>query len=280
MVGSEFAAGAAPRHEVTALAHADLDVSDRRAVRDVVARAAPDVIVHGGAWTNVDGCETDVARAYRVNALGTRNMAAAAAEAGAAILYISTDYVFDGRGSRPYHEFDPTNPLSQYGRSKLAGEQFVRELAGGRFWIVRSQWIYGFRGKNFVDTILAAARAGKPLRVVDDQIGCPTSASDLAAALARIVEQDPGYGTYHCSGGGACSWFELAREIVRLSGAKPAALEPMKSTELDRPAPRPAYSALQNFALEQTIGDPMRPWPDALAAYLAARGELAAERPA
>jgi dTDP-4-dehydrorhamnose reductase len=269
MLGRELTALAAPDHEVLATDLPELDVADRARVLDAVARFRPDVVVHAGAITNVDGCETDPDLAYRVNALGTRNMVEAAARQGAPIVYVSTDYVFDGAATRPYLEFDPVNPRSVYGRSKLAGEGFARELASGRFWIVRTQWIFGFHGKNFVDTILQAARDGKPLRVVDDQVGCPTFARELARGILAILRGEPGFGTYHCSAAGHCSWYDFTGEILRIAGVTPKSLAPMKSTELDRPAPRPAYSVLRNFALEQTIGDPMKPWQDGLAEYLA-----------
>jgi dTDP-4-dehydrorhamnose reductase len=179
--------------------------------------------------------------------------------------------VFDGEADRPYVEFDPVRPQSVYGFSKLAGEQAVRELAGGRFWIVRTQWIFGQGGRNFVDTMLAAAAAGKPLRVVDDQVGCPTHSADLAAALLRIVDEDPGFGTFHCSAGGQCSWFDLARATFEAAKVTPVSLEPMKSAELTRPAKRPRFSVLRNFVLEQTIGDPMLDWKHGLLAYVMAR---------
>jgi dTDP-4-dehydrorhamnose reductase len=144
----------------------------------------------------------------------------------------------------------------------------VKDLARGRFWIVRTQWIFGFRGKNFVDTILAAARSGKPLRVVDDQVGCPTYATDFARALLTIVEKDPGFGTFHGSSQGSCSWFEFTEAILAAEAVTPVSLDRMKSTELDRPAKRPLRSVLRNFLLEQTIGDPLPHWKSALDSYL------------
>ncbi len=272
MVGRELAAQASSSFDVVALTKSQLDVSDASRVTAAVARAKPSLVLHVGAWTNVDGCETDPDQAYRVNSLGTRNLAISAAAIEAPIVYVSTDYVFDGTGTKPYVEFDPVNPRSVYGRSKLAGEQFVRELARGRFWIVRSQWIYGHHGKNFVDTILAAARAGKPLSVVSDQIGCPTFARDLAGGILHLVGRDAGFGTYHCSANGECSWFEFTEEILRLANVTPHSLAKMTSDKLDRPAPRPAYSVLRNFCLEQTVGDPMRPWQDGVRDYLAQKG--------
>ena len=271
MLGTELRAQAADRYTVVATDVGDMDVTDLGLVRRMFDEHAPDLVIHGGAMTNVDGCETDPDLAFRVNALGTRNVALAAAARGAPVAYVSTDYVFPGDGDRPVTEFDAVAPPSAYGRSKLAGERFVRDLAGGRFWIVRTQWVYGFNGKNFVDTILGAAEEGRPLKVVDDQVGCPTWARDLAAAILTLVESDAGYGTYHASSRGSCSWFEFTQEILRVAGVTPTSLDPMPSTELDRPAPRPAYSVLRNWMFEQTIGDPMPEWQAALAEYLAAR---------
>lgn len=271
MVGSALLELGAPRHQMVGFKHADLDVGDLHAVRTAVAATEPDCILHVGAYTNVDGCETEPEKAYRVNALGTRNCALAAAARGIPILYVSTDYVFDGAGKKPYFEFDPVCPQSVYGWSKLGGEEAVKAHSGGRFYIVRTQWVFGFHGKNFVDTILTAARSGKPLKVVDDQIGCPTYATDLARAILLIVERDPGFGTFHCSSQGECSWFDFTKAILDLAHVKPSVLETMKTKDLDRPAKRPLYSVLRNFALEQTLGDPMPHWQAGLEAYLMAR---------
>jgi dTDP-4-dehydrorhamnose reductase len=271
MVGRALLELGAARHVMLGRTHRELDVADLAAVRGALAAARPDALLHVGAYTNVDGCETDPDLAYRVNALGTRNCAIAAAQRRIPILYVSTDYVFPGDGDVPYLEFDDVGPQSVYGRSKLAGERFVTQIAGERAWIVRTQWIYGFHGKNFVDTILAAAAAGKPLTVVDDQIGCPTYAGDLAAALLRIVDEDPGQGVIHCSSGGQASWYDLAKAALEIAGVTPASLAPMSSAMLDRPAKRPAFSVLRNFVLEQTLGDPMPDWKRGLEAYLMAR---------
>lgn len=277
MVGSALCSLGGPRgHEMIGHPFPGLDVADRAAVDGAVGAARPDLLLHVGAHTDVDGCERDPDLAYRVNAIGTRNCALAAAKRGIPILYVSTDYVFAGDKPTPYVEFDPVAPQSIYGRSKLAGEEYVRELSGGRFYIVRTQWIFGFHGKNFVDTMIAAASAGKPLRVVDDQIGCPTYATDFASALLTIVERDPGFGTFHCSSLGECSWFEFTGAILAAAGITPKTLEPMKSSELDRPAKRPLHSVLRNYALEQTIGDPMPHWKQALESYLMAKRDARA----
>ncbi|MCA1691629.1 MAG: dTDP-4-dehydrorhamnose reductase, partial [Actinobacteria bacterium] len=169
--------------EVVACDHADLDVGDRDRVLQVVSGATPDAVIHAAAWTDVDGCEADPDRAYLVNALGTRNMVEAARLAGARVCYLSTDYVFDGAAPRPYNEWDTPNPLSVYGRSKLGGES---ELSG-RDTVVRTSWVWGRHGRNFVKTVLARLEAGEPMRVVDDQFGCPTFAGDLARTVRWLV---------------------------------------------------------------------------------------------
>ncbi len=197
-------------------------------------------------------------------------MARAAREIGAAILHVSTDYVFNGEKADGYTESDPTSPLGAYGKSKLKGEELVSE-ANPRHWIVRTQWLYGPGGKNFVDTILNLTARRDRIEVVDDQIGCPTYSADLARQLVALVELKPPWGIYHCSGKGACSWFELAEAIVELSEKKKAEVIPVSSKSFVRPARRPAYSVLHNLRLEQTIGDGMRPWKEALRDYLATR---------
>ena len=233
-------------HDVIAASHEVLDVADRDAVLQAAGATAPDAIVHAGAWTNVDGCELDPDQAFRVNSLGTRNVVEAARLTGGRVCYVSTDYVFDGRANRPYVEWDPTNPVSMYGRSKLGGEQ---EL-GPEDTIVRTSWVCGRHGKNFVKTILERAKTGQALTVVDDQHGCPTFTEDLAEMIRRlVVERRPGL--FHVTNQGPTTWFALARELVTLAGLDPEQVQPIATAELDppRPAPRPAYSVLDNAAL-------------------------------
>jgi dTDP-4-dehydrorhamnose reductase len=233
-------------HEVVAAPHEALDVADRDAVLQVVGAATPDAIVHAGAWTNVDGCELDPDQAFRVNALGTRNVIEGARLTGGRVCYVSTDYVFDGRANRPYVEWDATNPLSVYGRSKLGGEH---EL-GPADTIVRTSWVCGRFGRNFVKTILERARTGQALTVVDDQHGCPTFTDDLAEMIRRLVVERRS-GLFHVTNQGATTWFALARELVALAGLDAGLVQPIATAELDppRPAPRPAYSILDNAAL-------------------------------
>jgi dTDP-4-dehydrorhamnose reductase len=267
MLGRALRATLPPGDDVRPLARADLDVTDLEATRQALAAWRPEAVLHAAAWTDVDGCERDPDRAWRVNALGTRNVAVAAEEVGAACCYVSTDYVFDGERPDPYTEFDLPAPRSCYGRSKLAGEGYVQTLTT-RHWIVRSAWLFGPGGKNFVKAILDRARAGEPLRVVDDQVGSPTFTRDLATALARLVRA-PRYGVWHVTNRGACSWYDFAAAILEATGLTGARLEPITSKELDRPAPRPRNSVLRNYCWELQGWPPLRPWPDALREYLA-----------
>ncbi|MBV8161800.1 MAG: dTDP-4-dehydrorhamnose reductase [Acidimicrobiia bacterium] len=233
-------------HDVVAASHEKLDVADRDAVLQAAGATRPDTFVHAGAWTNVDACELDPDIAFRVNALGTRHVVEAARITGARVCYISTDYVFDGRANHPYVEWDATNPLSVYGRSKLGGEQ---EL-GPEDTLVRTSWVCGRWGRNFVKAILDRARSGQALTVVDDQHGCPTFTYDLAGMIRRlVVERRPGL--FHVTNQGPTTWFTFARELVALAGLDPERVQPITTAELDppRPAPRPAYSVLDNAAL-------------------------------
>lgn len=231
---------------VVACDHAVLDVRDRDRVLQVVGAAEPDVIVHAAAWTDVDGCETDADRAYAVNAMGTRHVAEAARTVGARVCYVSTDYVFDGTSGRPYREWDATNPLSTYGRSKLAGEAVL----GPADTLVRTAWVCGRHGRNFVKTILARATEGHPLTVVDDQHGCPTFAEDLAGMI-RLLAVGRAPGVFHVTNQGATTWFRLARDVVTAAGLDPELVTPITTAQMTppRPAPRPANSVLDNAAL-------------------------------
>jgi dTDP-4-dehydrorhamnose reductase len=232
--------------DVVACDHAALDVSDRDAVLPAGVAAGPDTVVHAGAWTNVDGCETEPDRAYAVNALGTRHIAEAARMAGARVLYVSTDYVFDGSGTRPYHEWDAVNPLSVYGRSKLGGEAAL----GPDDTVVRTSWVCGRQGRNFVKTILGRATEGHALTVVDDQHGCPSFTEDLAAMIRRLaVARLPG--TFHVTNQGATTWYGFACDIVAAAGLDAGLVSPITTAQMQppRPAPRPAYSVLDNAAL-------------------------------
>jgi dTDP-4-dehydrorhamnose reductase len=245
--------------------HGELDVVDGAAVRRVVAEVAPDLVVNCAAWTDVDGAEHHEADALRVNVQGARNLARAAADADAAIVYVSSDYVFDGRGDRPYLESDQTGPISSYGRTKLTGERVTAE-ANPRHYIVRSSWLFGVGGKNFVDTMIRVGQERGEAKVVHDQVGSPTYTGHLAEGLLQIAETGD-YGVHHLAGGGECSWYEFAREIFERAGVD-VRLEPCTTAEFPRPAPRPAYSVLGNERPEPVT---LPAWQEGLAAYLAER---------
>lgn len=248
-----------------------LDIRDRASIERAFAAGRPQAVINAAAFTDVDGCETREADALAVNGTGAGNVAAACAAAGIPVLHLSTDYVFDGRIPAPgeYVEQDAVAPLSGYGRTKLAGERAVA-AAGGTHWIVRTQWLYGLRGKNFVDTMLRLASERDTLSVVDDQIGSPTSTHDLAPLLWRILQQRPASGVYHATNAGSCSWFGFAAEIFRQSGVT-IDLRPTDSRTLGRPAPRPARSVLSNARLRAALGCCLPRWEDALSRYLARR---------
>jgi dTDP-4-dehydrorhamnose reductase len=231
-----------------------------RLIRD----AAPDVVIHAGAYTDVDGAEREPARAMAINADGTAWVAEAAKQAGARLLYLSTDYVFDGRKTSPYEETDAVGPLNQYGRSKLAGEENAL-AGGGNVLIIRTAWLYGGGGKHFVKTILTLADERPVLRVVADQRGCPTRVHDLATAMSTLLGSDA-QGILNVTNEGACSWFEFAQEIVALSG-KPAAVEPITTDQAGRPAARPGYSVL-SAERRRRLGIAMPHWKEALRGYL------------
>jgi dTDP-4-dehydrorhamnose reductase len=252
-------------HEVLALRREQADVTSFPALRGAIEPFAPQWVVHLAAFTRVDDCERDVELAFRVNGLGARNAALAAAACGASMLTISTDYVFDGRATRPYREYDAVAPLSVYGRSKWAGEEAVREVAP-RHVIVRTAWLYGAGGANFVDSILRKARHGEPLAVVNDQRGSPTWTGDLARTLVRLIAAGE-FGTYHCTNGGECTWHELAEHVVKRSGHD-GPIERTTAAALARPAPRPAYSVLDGSWCEHVTGYRMPHWKDAVDRYL------------
>jgi dTDP-4-dehydrorhamnose reductase len=258
---------AAAGHAALGLDLPQLDVTRLEPLRRAVEDFRPDWVFHLAALTKVDECETRRDEAFRVNGLGARNAALAAAGAGAGVLALSTDYVFDGTATSPYRESDTASPQSVYGASKWAGEQAVREVHP-RPVIVRTSWLFGPGGDNFVDTLLARARAGERLRVVDDQRGSPTFTRDLAQGLLRLVAAGPP-GTYHCTNSGECTWYDLAAHALARAGLG-ALLERIDTASFPRPAKRPAYSVLGNALFEQVTGWRMPAWQDAVERHLAA----------
>jgi dTDP-4-dehydrorhamnose reductase len=255
----------AANHEVVALARDELDLLRGRAVRETLRRELPDAVVNCAGWTDVDGAEADERAATELNGDAAGTLAAAAAEVGASIVHPSTDYVFDGSAGRPYVETDPTSPVNAYGRSKLAGEHAVAAV-NPRHFVVRTSWLFGVGGRNFVDTMLGLGSAGGPVLVVRDQVGCPTFTGHLADALVRLLDGES-YGLHHIAGDGECSWFEFANAIFAQAGVDTRAMS-CTSEEFPRPAARPPYSVLRT---ERPYGFVLPPWEEGLAGYLAER---------
>lgn len=242
----------------------EMDITDIDKVLETVREVKPYAIINCAAHTAVDACETQGDSAYRINAVGPRNLSIAAAETGAKMVQVSTDYVFAGDAKSPYTEFDKVNPQGMYGATKLAGEQFVQQFAKDWF-IVRTAWLYG-DGKNFVKTMLRLSETNDTVKVVGDQYGTPTSAKELAKSIAYLVPTE-NYGLFHGTCEGMCSWADFAREIFRLAG-KGTKVQAITTEEYVAPAPRPAYSVLENYMFKLTSDFRFAPWEEAIAEYM------------
>lgn len=267
--------------EVLPLARAELDITQSGAVRETLAGTRPDIVVNCAAYTNVDGAEAERDTAFHVNGLAVRHLALASREAGAVLVHFSTDYVFDGEKDSRYGVYDPPRPINAYGESKLWGERALAE-AGGQYFLIRTSWLCGLGSRNFVEAMVALGaqwRDGsrhEPLRVVDDQRGCPTFTPDLAAAAADLIATGC-YGNYHVTNTGSTTWYGFARAIFgRLGWDIP--IEPIATAEFPRPARRPRNSVLDPFPLQEVIGRLPPSWEDALARYLATRGRTTPAR--
>ena len=226
----------------------------------------PEIVIHAAAYTDVDGCELDREKAFAVNAEGTRHVALAASRCRAKMIYLSTDYVFDGEKGEPYLETDPPHPLNVYGDSKLKGEQYVQEW-GKDSLIIRTQWLYGPFGKNFVTSILQQAGEKSAISIVNDQTGSPTYTADLAKAICQMIQFDV-RGIFHVANRDLCTWYTFGQAILQLSGVNRVKILPISSKELGRPAARPSYSVLSCQKLKEETGLTMRPWSEALKDYL------------
>ena len=275
MLGTDLVARlkATRKYDVVPVDVEEMDVTRLAQVKAVMLDCCPQIVIHCAAYTNVDRAESERELAMAVNSEGTKHVAFFCRELSADMLYISTDYVFDGTKPTPYVETDLPNPINVYGESKLAGEMHVMVLLE-RYKICRTSWLCGVHGRNFIDTILSAVAEGRPLSVVNDQVGRPTFAFDLATALVWLLER-PEYGIYHVTNSGFCSWYEFAQQIVQLSGAKKVTMRPITSEQFRSLARRPHYSVLENRLLEQLGFRPLPRWETSLKEYLARRAELA-----
>jgi dTDP-4-dehydrorhamnose reductase len=283
MLGSDLVKELTGKHEILGMDLADrsrlesssflkADITKQEEISRIITDTGPGIVVHTAAWTDVDGCELDSKRAYSVNADGTENVAMACSKTGAAMIYISTDFVFDGKKGSPYKEEDRPNPLSIYADSKFKGEEAVKRLLK-KYFILRTSWLYGPNGKNFVDTIIAKAKENERLKVVDDQVGSPTYTADLAGAIRTFIDimsSAPAKvtpGIYHVSNSGSVSWYEYANMILSIAGIS-AKVDPISSDELGRAAKRPAMSVLDCSKFTALTGLNMRSWDSALRDYL------------
>lgn len=263
-IAREFAGDAS--FEIYNYGYRQLDICDLDTVASVVNELKPYAVVNCAAYAKVDDCERQIDSAYRINAIGPRNLAMASDEAGAKLVHFSTDYVFDGNAAKPYTEFDRADPRNVYGASKMAGENFVKEL-GSRYFILRTSGLYG-DGVNFVRTMLDLSKTHGEVRVVGDQVGTPTSAKEISRAVHDLIKTE-NYGLFHASCEGECTWADFAKEIFRLAGL-PTGVVPITSAEYNSPAKRPAYSVLDNCMLRLTTNFTFIPWQDALRDYLGA----------
>ncbi len=242
-----------------------LDITDLNSVLELFNSEKYDAVINCAAYTNVNGCESERDLAFKVNAIGPRNLAIASERIGAKLVQISTDYVFSGDGNSPYVEWDLCNPQSAYGKSKLLGENYVREHSS-KYFIVRTAWLYGYYGNNFVKTMIKINSQNGGSKVVCDQRGNPTNCEDLAHHILKLLTTEE-YGIYHATGNGECSWYDFARKIVELAKIN-AKVDPCTTEEYPTPAKRPAYSSLDNMMLRSTVGDEFRSWEEALKEFI------------
>ena len=252
------------RHTLHVLTHREIDITDAAAVDQTLQAIRPDYVINAAAYTKVDDCETQQDLAMRSNGLAPGVLAAAAKQYSCTLIHFSTDYIFSGSKATGYNEADqPDQPVNYYGQTKLAGEQAVADSGLEQFYIIRTAWLYGPHGVNFVDTMLQLAKSKPQLNVVNDQYGSPTYTQDLAAATLQFIENVLPYGIYHLTNAGSCTWYTFAKEIFRQTKST-VIVEPCTSVAFSRPAKRPTYSLLLNTKLA-----PLRPWQEALTAYLA-----------
>lgn len=261
-LGSELVDFLSKDNKVYGFGHKELDITDKNLVINKVSKIVPDIVIHCAAFVDADGCESNIKDAFDVNTIGSGNVIIASKKTKSIMVYISTDYVFDGKKDSPYIESDIPNPISVYGISKYAGEQIVRHYLE-KFFIVRTSWLFRKEGKNFVNTILDIAKDKKELKVVNDQVGSPTYVPDLAKAISTLISTDY-YGIYHITNSGKASWYEFTKKILKYAEIENVKVTPISTEELNRPASRPKYSVLANFNLEKRKIYKMRNWELAL----------------
>ena len=265
MLGHDLVDILSAENEISTTTIYTLDITDINKTIKTVKEINPDVVMHAAAFTDVNGSESKQDLAYKVNVIGTRNVAVACREADSALVYICTDYVFDGTKGSSYYEYDQTNPLSVYGKTKYLGEVYIRDILN-KFYIVRTAWLYGFHGPNFITTMLNLAKTNDSISVVNDQIGSPTYTLDLAKAIAELIKK-PAYGIYHITNSGSCSWYEYAKEIFDIAGIE-IEVKPVSTEEYPQPAPRPKYSVLENYNWKMEGFGEIRNYKEALRAYM------------
>jgi dTDP-4-dehydrorhamnose reductase len=265
MLGHDLVEILSKENEISTTTIDTLDITDIEKTIATVKNIEPDVVVHAAAFTDVNGSEDKKDLAYKVNGIGTRNIAVACKETDSALVYICTDYVFDGEKGSSYQEYDQPHPLSVYGKTKLQGETYIRDILS-KFYIVRTSWLYGYHGPNFVTTMLKLAETMDTISVVNDQIGSPTYTLDLAIAISKLIKK-PAYGIYHITNSGECSWYEYAKEIFEMAGIT-IEVKPVSTEEYPQPAPRPKYSVLENYNWKMEGFPEIRNYKNALQEYM------------
>ncbi|MBN1380318.1 MAG: dTDP-4-dehydrorhamnose reductase [Deltaproteobacteria bacterium] len=266
MLGFDLMLKLHPANELTGKDIDDFDITSPDDCRDIISESKPDCVINAAAFTNVDACETEKERSFDVNALGVKNIVEACKKRNVKIVHFSTDYVFDGTKNSPYTEKDICNPINFYGQTKREGETFLHALSQN-YLVIRTSWLYGINGRNFVKTIMQKAQTEKKLEVVNDQIGSPTYTKDLAGAVKLLLEKNQ-TGIFHVTNRGHCSWYDFAVKILQNNNMTDVTVNPVKTEQFVRPAMRPAYSVLSNRKLHETTGKMMRPWQIALMDYL------------
>ena len=266
MLGSDLFLKLSTEHEVVGMDKEEIDIVSADECVKAIKEITPNIVINAVAYTNVDGCESAKEECFAVNAEAVKNIAQACRNKNIRIIHFSTDYIFDGTAKQPYKEDDQCNPINAYGESKLAGERYLQSLADD-YILIRTSWLYGVKGKNFVQTILEKAKTTPTLTVVDDQVGSPTYTKDLAAAIDLLIEQNA-KGIFHLTNRGSCSWYQFAVKILQESGLDDIEVISIKSDKLSRPAMRPAYSVLSMQKFIHTTGKTMQPWQLALQDYL------------